>query len=113
MISTAWPEKSVESATGSIRWHTERCTLIIKNRIVKLTTTEYQLLFPLRYNLPVAYKDLASIVYECDMDDKVRLMLDKHVDRIRGKMRGTGYYVYCILSYGYILLPEDYPHREA
>ena len=43
------------------------------------------------------------------MDEKARLTMDKHVERIRGKLRGTGIYLYCVLGYGYLLLPEVLP----
>lgn len=100
--------QSIELSQADIRWYEERLSLVVENRIVKLTATEYQLLFPMRHRLPVPYEELALAVYGCEMDNKVRLMLDKHIDRIRGKIRSTGYYVYCILNYGYILLPEVY-----
>ncbi|GCF06786.1 winged helix-turn-helix domain-containing protein [Dictyobacter arantiisoli] len=90
----------------NIQWCNERHKIIIKNTTIELTKTEYRLLFPLRYGVPVTYTDLAFSVYGCHVDDKVRTMMDKHIDRIRGKLRGTGIYVYCVLGYGYLLLPE-------
>ncbi|HLZ60412.1 MAG TPA: hypothetical protein VKR06_26000 [Ktedonosporobacter sp.] len=87
-------------------WNTERHTITIGDMTVMLTATEYRLLFPLRHGIPVTYSDLARVAYDYSIDDKVRTMMDKHIDRIRGKLRGTGIYVYCVLSYGYLLLPE-------
>jgi hypothetical protein len=46
------------------------------------------------------------MAYRYQVDDRVRSMMDKHIDRIRNKLRGTGFYVYCVLGYGYLLLPE-------
>ena len=89
-----------------IQWHNDQHAISIKRATVELTKTEYRLLFPLRYGIPVTYTDLAFTVYDCPVDEKVRTMMDKHIDRIRGKLRGTGIYVYCVLSYGYLLLPE-------
>jgi DNA-binding response OmpR family regulator len=96
-----------ETFTGiqDIHWNSERHNIIIENHIIPLTVTEYRILFPLRNGLPVTYEDLTAIVYECPVDAQVRVMLDKHVDRIRGKLRGSGLYVYCVLGYGYLLLP--------
>ena len=71
-----------------------------------LTVTEYRLLYPLRCGVPVSYADLALEAYNYIIDEKVRTMMDKHIDRIRSKLRGTGIYVYWVLSYGYLLLPE-------
>ena len=90
----------------NIRWNAEKHTIVISNRVVALTYTEYQLLLPLRSGTPVTYSELALAVYNCQVDSKVRTMLDKHVDRIRRKLRGKGFYVYCILGYGYMLSPE-------
>jgi DNA-binding response OmpR family regulator len=96
-----------------IHWNTERHVVVIQERIIPLTATEYQLLFPLRGGVPVTYEDLTAIVYKGSVDAKVRVMLDKHIDRIRGKLRGSGVYVYCVLGYGYLLLPEHWPNRCA
>jgi DNA-binding response OmpR family regulator len=81
----------------------------VQNRTIELTRTEYQFFSPLLTGAPVTYTDLARNVYSCDVDAKVRLMMDKHVDRIRGKLRGSGIYIYCILGYGYVLLPVIIP----
>jgi DNA-binding response OmpR family regulator len=91
---------------NEFQWYPERRKLMIKNRQISLTRTEYQLLTPLGLGEPVTYADLAMRVYQCLVDQNVRIMLDKHIDRIRGKLRGTGIYIYCVLGYGYILLPE-------
>lgn len=91
---------------GSVQWYTDRRVLKIRRRTIELTRTEYRLLYPLREGQPVTYEDLASSVYGCLVDPKVRVMMDKHIDRIRGKLRGSGVYVYCVLGYGYILLSE-------
>ena len=95
-----------------IQWNAKRRTLVIGERTVALTPTEYQLLFALRNGVPMTYKDLVQTVYNCTLDEKVRLMLDKHIDRIRGKLRGTGVYVYCVLTYGYLLFHEILPKEE-
>jgi DNA-binding response OmpR family regulator len=79
---------------------------------VCLTMTEFSLLFPLRYGTPTTYAELAEIAYSYAADEKVRVMMDKHIDRIRSKLRGTGIYIYCILNYGYLLLPEVNSHNS-
>ncbi len=96
-----------------IKWNIERRTMRIKNRTVALTSTEFQLLYPLRDGVPVTYANLASIVYHCTMDAKVRVMLDKHIDRIRSKIRGTGIYIYCVLGFGYMIFPEQWSDECA
>ncbi len=92
---------------SDIQWNTEQLSIKIMHTAIKLTKAEYKLLFSLRTGTPVTYTSLAKQVYNYpEMDDKIRLMLDKHVDRVRGKLRGTGIYIYCVLGYGYLLLPE-------
>ena len=103
-VLTGIPLSPLHSA--HIQWCPERRTLVIKRRMIKLTPTEYQLLNPLRCGHPVTYTRLASSVYGCSVDSKVRTMMDKHIDRIRGKLRGSGMYIYCVLGYGYVLLSE-------
>ncbi len=84
-----------------------QCAFVVNDIEVRLTKTESRLLHPLRHVIPMTYVDLARIAYGCEVDEQVRVMIDKHVDRIRGKMRGTGMYIYCIVGYGYLLLNED------
>ncbi|MBO0779824.1 MAG: hypothetical protein J2P37_13455 [Ktedonobacteraceae bacterium] len=90
-----------------IRWDSEQHTILVGDITISLTPTEYRLLFPLRGGMPVTYADLAMLAYNYTVDEKVRTMMDKHIDRIRGKLRGSGVYVYCVLGYGYMLLPEQ------
>ena len=89
-----------------IQWNDKQHTIIIGDITVALTPTEYSLLYPLRKGMPIAYADLAMMAYHYTADEKVRTMMDKHIDRIRSKLRNTGIYVYCVIHYGYLLLPE-------
>ncbi|EFH84182.1 response regulator transcription factor [Ktedonobacter racemifer] len=89
-------------------WDLERRAVTIGDTTIVLTSTEYRLLFSLRHGNPVTYANLALMAYNCKMDTKVRMMMDKHIDRIRSKLRGTGIYVYCVNTYGYLLLPEAF-----
>jgi DNA-binding response OmpR family regulator len=102
------PVKTMESSLDmqKIQWCQQRRALLIDNRTISFTRTEYLLFAPLRSGKPITYTDLASSAYGCQLDTKVRVMMDKHIDRIRGKLRGSGVYIYCILGYGYVLLPE-------
>ena len=100
---------------SDIQWNTEQHSIKAGHTLIPLTRTEYRLLFPLRSGTPVTYADLAWGAYRYKVDNRVRIMMDKHIDRIRSKLRGTGIYVYCVLGYGYLLLPElahdDCPSR--
>ena len=91
---------------NDIQWNTEEHSISIKGVTVALTATEYRLFYPLRYGTPITYSDLTLFAYNCEFDKKVLVMVDKHIDRIRRKLRKTDFYIYCVLGYGYLLLPR-------
>lgn len=95
-----------------IKLDDEHRSITIGDVTIALTPTQYRLLFPLRYGVPVTYARLACLVYGCAVDENVRMMMDKHIDRIRGKLRGTGVYIYCVLGYGYLLFDENVPEEK-
>jgi len=108
-FSTLSRDEEQQIQIRDIQWNTERHSLKVGRTVITLTPTEYRLLLPLRSGTPVTYVDLAWMAYQYKVDDKVRTIMDKHIDRIRGKLRGTGIYVYCVRDYGYLLLPEHFP----
>jgi DNA-binding response OmpR family regulator len=89
-----------------VQWDAVRRSITVNGIIILLTATQYDILAVLRNGEPVKYTDLARIVYHCTFDEQAHTMIDKHVDRIRSKLRGSGIYIYCVFNYGYILLPE-------
>jgi DNA-binding response OmpR family regulator len=99
---------AVDTQLPRIVWNDEQHLLTIGRTTVSLTATEYRLLLPLKNNRAVSYTELAYKTYNRELDKRTRTMMDKHVDRIRGKLRGTGVYIYCVLGYGYFLLPETF-----
>jgi DNA-binding response OmpR family regulator len=101
-------EINIPMSTKDIRWYEDEHIIKIDRRIIKLTPTEFELFSLLRHGTAVTYADLAYSVYKCSVDGTVRAMMDKHIDHIRGKMRGTGLYLYCVLNYGYLILPETW-----
>lgn len=109
-------EKSFFSVSD-IQWSSQPRKIQIGHRTIQLTPAEYRLLFPLRHGHPVTYAQLALVAYHYAIDGKVREMMDKHIDRIRGKLEGSGIYVYCVFGYGYLLLPtaplEEELHQAA
>ncbi len=107
-MATAYQDTIPFVRAEDIQWDEAKHALMIRGRRIALTKTEYRLLFPLRHCLPITYADLSFIVYNCSVDEKVRAMMDKHIDRIRDKLRGTGIYIYCVLSYGYMLFSENW-----
>lgn len=90
---------------SDIHWDSTRHTITVEERDIALTPAEYRLLFPLRHGYPITFACLAYEMYNHAFDDRVRIMMDKHIDRVRTKLRRSGIYIYCIVGYGYILLP--------
>ena len=103
-VSSLYHEPAVH--VSDIHWDTQHHTIMIGRATIGLTATEYRLLFPLRHGTAVTYADLVWMAYQYQLDEKVRVMIDKHIDRIRGKLRGSGLYIYCVVGYGYLLFPE-------
>ncbi|HTI15957.1 MAG TPA: hypothetical protein VL461_15550 [Dictyobacter sp.] len=91
---------------SDITWDDEHHLLNVGRTTVNFTAMEYRMISVLKHDKPISYSILARRMYDRDLDGKVRTMMDKHIDRIRGKLRGSGIYVYCVLGYGYYLLPE-------
>lgn len=100
------------ACVSAIQWQDQRRVITIGRRAIMLTPIEYRLLLPMRHGLPVTYRQLARAAYNYSLDEKIRALMDKHIDRIRGKLSGSGFYVYCVLSYGYILLPATSPDER-
>jgi DNA-binding response OmpR family regulator len=111
-VSTSKVERSLLTVSD-IQWNSQQRKISIGRRAIGLTPSEYSLLFPLRHGSPVTYAQLAKIAYGYTLDSKVRVMMDKHIDRVRGKMEGSGIYVYCVLGYGYMLLPTTSLEQPA
>jgi DNA-binding response OmpR family regulator len=94
---------------SDIQWLCELHAIKADHTLITLTKTEFRLLFPLRSGTPLTYAQLAWIAFQSPLDRSARSLLDKHFDRIRAKLRGSGFYVYCVKGYGYLLLPEPAP----
>ena len=96
---------------NDIQWLCELHAIQAGQTIIPLTKTEFRLLFPLRSGSPLTYAQLAWMVFHspAPVDTSTRSLLDKHIDRIRAKLRGSGFSVYCIKGYGYLFLPNPPP----
>src|SRR6266568_6027168 len=97
---------------SDIQWNSQQRNIRIGQTTIRFTPAEFRLLSPLRHGQPVTYGHLALEAYGYTVDRKVREMMDKHIDRIRGKLEGLGVYIYCVLGYGYVLMPTM-PYEET
>ena len=104
--AAAYAEKQ-RLSVNDIQWNDEQRCIQVGQTVIRLTPSEYRILFALRHGTAANYLSVAEHMHQDKMrDEKARLIMDKHVERIRGKLRGTGIYLYCVLGYGYLLLPE-------
>jgi DNA-binding response OmpR family regulator len=83
-------------------------TISLKHTAMTITwtKTEYHLFQCFQHGQPLTYHALSQWLYQTPLDPWIRTTLDKHIDRMRRKFRGTGVSIYNILEYGYILLQE-------
>ncbi len=91
---------------NSICWQEDQHCIQIGEQKLYFTKTEYNILSALRYGTAITYKQLTLHVYQRIFDDTTRVTIEKHIATIRTKLQGTGFYVYCVSGYGYLLLPE-------
>lgn len=94
-------------------------TLIVNNLVAQFTPTEYRLLLALLQTQPLSDKDLAQIAFSREIDSLVRESLNKHMDKIRGKLQPLGLSVYRLRGYGYLIsvspdctVAADESHRQ-
>src|SRR5579875_3825926 len=83
-IKSGGEEKAIR--VSDIKWDNQRHAIVVGKTTIALTPTEYRLLFPLRHGTPVTYATLAQLAYNYTFDDKMRTMMDKHIDRIRARI---------------------------
>ena len=81
-------------------------TLVIGERAVRFTPLEYRLmrLFLARVGELVLYDDLTRAIFERSDSPASRAALEKHLDRIRSKVRTVGLDLPGVTNYGCLLL---------
>lgn len=89
--------------THILQRNDETRTLIVDNQVIQFTPTEYRLLLPLLQGEPRSDTELVQTAFSREYDTLVRASLDKHIDKIRGKLEPVGLSVYRLRRYGYVL----------
>lgn len=87
-----------------IQRNDEARTLIVDGMLKRFTPTEYRLLVLLLEGQPIPDADLAKQVSLYEGDSRARENLDKHIDKLRCKLRTFGLSIHRVAKYGYILL---------
>lgn len=85
-------------------------TLLVDNKAVKFTPTEYRLLLHLLEGQPVSDKELFLALFTNRIEDDLwaREALKRHLDNIRQKLKKCRFKIHIrrIAAFGYILLPD-------
>lgn len=82
----------------------ESRAVIVDSVMIRFTPTQYRLLIPLLNGSPVTDSVLVREALSCDLKVLGRENLEKHIDKIREKLRPSGLNIYRIVDYGYVLL---------
>ena len=89
-----------------VRLYHEQRVLAIGGAPVRLTPLEYRLMTLLAQwpGAPISFDALSRAAFERDADPEARQALEKHMDRLRSKLRPYGATLPCVMGYGYLLL---------
>ncbi len=100
------PQAQGTPLPAPVRLYHEQRVLVIGGAPVRLTPLEYRLMALLARwpGAPVSFDALTRAAFERDADPEARQALEKHMDRLRSKLRPYGATLPCVMGYGYLLL---------
>ncbi len=90
-----------------IRYDDEHCLMIIGNRILDFSPTEYKLVHLLLIHDIVTEVALLEGLSLQNTDNTASKLISKYMNRVRSKVKAHGLQVNRIYGYGYILLPSQ------
>lgn len=76
---------------------------------IRFTLLEYRIIKPLvsPFGVPVPLKTLARAAFDSPATPTMRRAMDRHVDRMRTKLRPIGLAMLYVTNCGYLLLEDD------
>ncbi len=89
-----------------IRYDDEHCLVIIENRILRFSPTEYKLVHLLLIHGIVTETVLLEALSLQETDNAASRLISKYMNRVRSKIKAHGLRVNCVHDYGYVLLPS-------
>jgi DNA-binding response OmpR family regulator len=97
------------ASIDDFHWMPTTRTVLIRRtqRQIRWTKTECRIFRLLQHGIPTTHQELSQSLYQCEPDASIRIALDKQIDRMRRKLRGSGVSIYAILNYGYLLMQEE------
>jgi DNA-binding response OmpR family regulator len=90
-----------------IRYDGEHCLVIIENRILHFSPTEYKLVYLLLIHGIVTEAALLEGLSLQYTDNTASKLICKYMNRVRGKVKAYGLQINRVYGYGYILLPSQ------
>ncbi len=103
-------QTSMTIGTHIVRRLDDVRTLLVDNKALKFTPTEYRLLLRLLEGNPVSDQELIAILFKnwADHDFWARETLSRHLENVRRKLRKrhVKLSIRRISAFGYILLPD-------
>jgi DNA-binding response OmpR family regulator len=90
-----------------IKYDDEHGLVIIENRILRFSPTEYKLVLLLLINGIVTEATLLEGLSLQQMDNGAPKLISKYMNRVRSKVKAHGLQINRIHGYGYILLPSQ------
>lgn len=115
MAAARNPHNSLTIGNHMVKRLDDMRILLVDNKALKFTPTEYRLLLCLLGGNPVSDTELIIVLFNnrADNDFWARETLSRHLDNVRRKMRRRHLHIFIrrISAFGYILLP-DVPFRN-
>jgi DNA-binding response OmpR family regulator len=90
--------------THHIQRNDENRVVIVDHLMIRFTPTEYRLVLLLLNGQVAPDSTLMQAAFHCEISLQTRENLDKHIDKIRSKLRPSNLNVHRVAKYGYILL---------
>jgi Response regulators consisting of a CheY-like receiver domain and a winged-helix DNA-binding domain len=90
--------------THQIQRNDESRVLIVDQIIVRFTPIEYQIVSLLLNTNIVNDAFIVQKVFDSEMSSSLYRNLEKHIDKLRWKLRPAGLNIHRVSKYGYVLL---------
>jgi DNA-binding response OmpR family regulator len=88
-----------------IKYDDEHCLVIIEDRILRFSPTEYKLVRLLLMHSIVTETTLLEVLSLQQTDNAASKLISKYMNRVRSKVKVYGLQISRIHNYGYMLLP--------
>jgi DNA-binding response OmpR family regulator len=90
-----------------IRYDSEHCLVIIENRILRFSPTEYKLIHLLLIHRIVTEAALLEGLSLQHTDAAALKLISKYMSRVRGRVKAYGLQISRVYGYGYMLLSSQ------